>query len=646
MPPHSQVTSTPHPHLIGVRRLALLGRLLPLAALVFFGMLLLRRIDGINMAHLWTAVAATTPSQWALSAVATCASFVAVGQYDAGVHRMLGTDVAPIDARRAGIRAIAVGQMLGFGSLTGALVRWRCLPRIELWRATQISVLVSLSFLAAWAVIAAAMVAVTGLPLPGTMMQTISGAAALMAIAVTATFFMLRKTGARTGFGDLGAMLFWCLIDTSCAALALFVLFPAGIAPPAALFFTAYLLALGAGLLSNAPGGIGAFDLTLLSCLPMVDDATLLATVVAFRIIYYGLPAVLAFATLLRPVRGPAPCAMAPLRGMDLVRGLNTAPHPEWALSRQGATIWGHRGNGWMIQNITGHACAIGPAWGIASHRDVAQIARHVGRRPVLYKCDARVACQAQHDGWKALRTGAEALITPAIWALEGPQHRQLRRKLRHAEKSGISITQTPVLPITALRQIAQDWAAQHGGENGISMGRFDPHELARQQVFLAQRDGQTIAFVTFRASTEVWSLDLMRHSGDLPDGTMHSLIIAAIHGARRSGISSLSLAAAPLGLPVGLPGRLTRRAQGLTRFKQSFAPRWVPLYLCAPSWPAVLRAALTLTYAIHHPPPLHRVQSLGYRYQDNRAENTIENHRHACHGHDAILPGWGSPPP
>ncbi|MCB1329671.1 MAG: hypothetical protein KDK28_09575, partial [Maritimibacter sp.] len=54
-----------------------------------------------------------------------------------------------------GAAAIAVAQTIGMGTLTGALVRWRLLPGLGLAGALRLSVAVSLSFLAAWAVLTA-----------------------------------------------------------------------------------------------------------------------------------------------------------------------------------------------------------------------------------------------------------------------------------------------------------------------------------------------------------------------------------------------------------------------------------------------------------------------------------------------------------
>lgn len=92
-------------------------------------------------------------------------SFWAVGRYDGLAHRHFGTGVPPAVAQRSGVIAIALAQTLGFGVVTGALVRHRLLPGLGVGRALQLSAFVSLSFLAAWFWITA--LACTVLPAPG-----------------------------------------------------------------------------------------------------------------------------------------------------------------------------------------------------------------------------------------------------------------------------------------------------------------------------------------------------------------------------------------------------------------------------------------------------------------------------------------------
>jgi len=150
---------------------------------------------------------------------------------------------------------------------------------------------------------------------------------------------------------------------------------------------------------------------------------------------------------------------------------------------------------------------------------------------------------------------------------------------------------------------VAARWAKAHGGERGFSMGRWCPDYVAGQRVFLARHEGRVIAFVTLHESPGEWTLDLLRSLPDCPDGTMYALLTAAIDAARAAGIPRLSLAAVPC-------AQHRRKARhppdgGLTRFKAAFAPRWEPLYLCAPSCWALGLAAADIARAIFRPAPL-----------------------------------------
>jgi phosphatidylglycerol lysyltransferase len=90
-----------------------------------------------------------------LAAAATWISFRAVAGYDLTLHRHLATGIAPDRARRAGFAAIAIGQIVGLGVVTGTLVRWRLLPELGLLGAARLSLLVAVSFLAARGVLMA-----------------------------------------------------------------------------------------------------------------------------------------------------------------------------------------------------------------------------------------------------------------------------------------------------------------------------------------------------------------------------------------------------------------------------------------------------------------------------------------------------------
>ena len=92
----------------------------------------------------------------------------------------------------------------------------------------------------------------------------------------------------------------WALgvIDLSCAAGALFVILPQGHGLDFISFCAAYVLACLLGIASHMPGGIGAFEATMLNTVPAPSTEALLASLLLFRIIYYVGPFILALALL------------------------------------------------------------------------------------------------------------------------------------------------------------------------------------------------------------------------------------------------------------------------------------------------------------------------------------------------------------
>jgi uncharacterized membrane protein YbhN (UPF0104 family) len=58
------------------------------------------------------------------------------------------------------------------------------------------------------------------------------------------------------------------------------------------------LIALGLGIVSHVPGGLGVIEAVVLELVPSVDSAQLIGTLIVFRVIYYLLPLTVAAALL------------------------------------------------------------------------------------------------------------------------------------------------------------------------------------------------------------------------------------------------------------------------------------------------------------------------------------------------------------
>ncbi len=223
---------------------------------------------------------------------------------------------------------------------------------------------------------------------------------------------------------------------------------------------------------------------------------------------------------------------------------------------------------------------------------------------PALYKADPRSAGVARKAGWSVLAVSEEAWVSPADFALDVPERRQLRRKLGKARKAGVSIEAAVRLPLHEMSRVADCWTKRAGGERGFSMGRYCPDYLAGQRVWLARHDGRLVAFASFHHANDEWCLDLMRNEADMPDGAMHALIVAALKTARDEGVMRVSLAAMPLEGPHPILRRLSsrREAQGLRQFKCCFHPQLTTLYLVAPNFALLVLAGADILLRIAKP--------------------------------------------
>jgi len=540
------------------------------------------------------------PWQWCIALLLTIASFVSVAQYDFLAHRAIGTGTSAHHARVSGAASIALGQTLGLGVITGAIARWRLLPDLSVVRAGHLSAFVSLTFVVSWAAVTAS--ACLLLPAPGwTFWPSVAALFALPVLAVALFIWPNPRVRGRTvtlpSLPLAAAFLLYASLDLVLAAGALFVLLPVGTLDVAH-FLPLFLIALGCGLMSNTPGGVGPFELVLLTALPMADPAPLLAAILGYRIVYYALPAAMAAAVLLRPLpvperratHAPAPRRIAPRSeiGAILQNGgyLSCAGSSTLALWPTGQTMTA------FADPVTGTAPQALDHLGTA--------ARAAGCAAFVYKCGPRLARVARRAGWSVLHIADEAILDAASYTTDIPGRRTLRRKLRNASKAGLTLRFGHPLPLAAMARVDATWQARKNGARGGSMGRFCPHYLQDQWVGCAYVDGQLVGFVTAHRANDEWCLDIMRQTDVAPDGTMHALVDAMIRAARRDGAAKVSLAATPAcpdpsrAVWRGLARRVSARSggPGLRQFKSAFAPVWVPRYAAARG-PASLALAL-----------------------------------------------------
>lgn len=583
------------------------------------------RLAAFDLSAVRDSLSSLAPARIALALVAVALAFLAVAGQERAIAAHLALKVEPWRGARAAAASAALSQALGFGPVLGALVRRRLLPEVTLAQSFAISAGITLGFFGGLGLFLLAL----WTALPGEPHRGAAGLGLTLALGLLLAMALSRRTlilGLRKpNLFILARFLTWLALDLAALATAFWALLPPAQAPSLAEILPLFLFALGLGMASGSPGGLGAFEATLLALEPDLAAEGLLAGILVFRAIAFALPALCAALWILAARQKVDACAASAPEELQRLPPLVLAalPKAEAQLIRQGQLrlLAMPEGGLWLTGRLAHTRVLLGNPMNSGDRRGatvalarVKATARAEARLLCLYKIDARLAGLARSLGLCVMPVAREAVVDPGGFRLTGPDRARLRRKLAHARKAGIAVEDCPDPPLAEMEEVAAAWLSAHGRERGFSMGRWDRLYAAGQRVFLARAtDGQLLGFVTFLVGRNNWVLDLVRFRPGTPDGTIYALIVAAIEAARWQEVAELSLAAVPVqGFGFGgwrgvVLRRLSVGGTGLEQFKQSFAPRWRKLYIAAPGRLSLVLGGLELARAILRPAPLPR---------------------------------------
>jgi hypothetical protein len=243
----------------------------------------------------------------------TGVSFLALTGYDALALRQLRARVPYKTTALASFTSYAISFVLGFPLITAGTVRYWIYSQVGL-AASKVASLTLIAGVNFWfgliLVIGAGLAFrpehVSAVNHIATALNFLIGAGLLGAICFYLVWVTIRRRVVRIqGFRlelpglwlSLGQIVLG-LIDQCAAAGVLFALLPQQSHIDFFTFATAYAFACILGVASNAPGGIGVFEATMLKAVPGVAQEPLLASLLLFRAIYYIAPFILALALL------------------------------------------------------------------------------------------------------------------------------------------------------------------------------------------------------------------------------------------------------------------------------------------------------------------------------------------------------------
>lgn len=277
---------------------------LAIAALAF--VVLRGLVHHVSFTQVMEAVRAIPPATLALAVLFTAISFAAVALYDVVAVETIAPGKIPVRvALLAGTTGYAISNALGFAILTGGALRYR-IYAAEGIPLPDIGRIVGTSWLAIWFAFAvllglALVVDPEGLPWVRAVYPVVEIVAGLLVLAAISAFVLWLARAERTlVVGRLsirlpssrGALvqIVAGIIDVCAAAATLYVLLPEHVATGPAAFTLVYVVALIVGIASHAPGGLGAFEATIIAGFGLGTDSQAIAALLAYRVIYTLLP--------------------------------------------------------------------------------------------------------------------------------------------------------------------------------------------------------------------------------------------------------------------------------------------------------------------------------------------------------------------
>jgi phosphatidylglycerol lysyltransferase len=293
----------------------LLTRAAPLLLTVPFGIaayLLHRELANYSYREIRQALAGIAPARVVVALVLTAASYLVLTGYDALALRYLRKELPYRRTALASFVGYVFSHNIGLSVLGGAAPRYRLYSAWQL-STGEIATLVGFATLTFWigsftvgglALVSTPRSLSAAVHLPPSAAMAL-GIALLAAVAAYVAATALRRTPLRVrgysiplppasiALGQIAVS----STDWAVAAAVLYALLPQPAPVSYGHFLGLFVAAEIAGLTSHVPGGLGVFESVILLALhPHANGASLAGSLVAFRVVYYLLPLLVAVA--------------------------------------------------------------------------------------------------------------------------------------------------------------------------------------------------------------------------------------------------------------------------------------------------------------------------------------------------------------
>jgi uncharacterized membrane protein YbhN (UPF0104 family) len=257
------------------------------------------------------------PQQYLILAIAlVMINYIVLACYDLLAMRYIHRSLPPQKTILAGFISYAVSNSIGFALLSGSAIRYHFYSRWGLSKAeiAQIIAFCNLTFWIGLFAVGGFLFLIEPLAVPSLLHLPFESVHPIGAIflAIVLIYFLWNllshRQSIRIGKWTIPHLswqlsltqIFVTSIDWGLAAGVLYLLLPKPTLLSYPAFFGIYLLAQISGIISHVPGGLGVVEtVLLLSLSPSISSADLLGALLAYRVIYYFLPLIVAIALLI-----------------------------------------------------------------------------------------------------------------------------------------------------------------------------------------------------------------------------------------------------------------------------------------------------------------------------------------------------------
>lgn len=286
------------------------------AILLIFGVIayaMYRFTEEVRYENVLAAFSATPPMDIALAILFTALSFAALIRYDANALDYIDRKAPAGPVAMTAFMAYAIGNAVGLGALSGGAIRFRAYSRLGLKpeEIARVIAFVTLSFglsLAAITALAVLAVAPRIADIAGVDPVVLRLCATAVLLGLGTVLFLgrngrsLRLPGVSLRLPDsrtASRQFLISVLDIAASATTLYVLLPeTHVGWPT--FLAVYVAAIGLGMLSHVPAGLGVFEAVMMAGLSQsISLDSLLGALLLYRVVYYVLPLLLAILVLL-----------------------------------------------------------------------------------------------------------------------------------------------------------------------------------------------------------------------------------------------------------------------------------------------------------------------------------------------------------